>query len=45
MTAKTWFITGGSSGLGRAFPEHAVHKGHKIAAKARNIVAIGTLSH
>ncbi len=44
MTAKTWFITGASSGFGRAFAEHAVHKGHKVLATARNIATIQDLA-
>lgn len=43
MIAKTLFIIGASSGFGRAFAEHAVHKGRKVVARARNIVAIQDL--
>jgi NAD(P)-dependent dehydrogenase (short-subunit alcohol dehydrogenase family) len=35
MTAKTWFITGASSGFGRAFSEHALARGHNVVATAR----------
>ncbi len=34
---KTWFITGASSGFGRAFAEHAVGRGHNVVASARNV--------
>jgi NAD(P)-dependent dehydrogenase (short-subunit alcohol dehydrogenase family) len=40
MTAKTWFITGASSGFGRAFAEHAVARGHNVVATARQIAAL-----
>jgi NAD(P)-dependent dehydrogenase (short-subunit alcohol dehydrogenase family) len=40
MTAKTWFITGASSGFGRAFAEHAVARGHKLIATARTPSAL-----
>jgi NAD(P)-dependent dehydrogenase (short-subunit alcohol dehydrogenase family) len=35
MSRQTWFITGASSGLGRAFAEHAVARGHAVIATAR----------
>jgi NAD(P)-dependent dehydrogenase (short-subunit alcohol dehydrogenase family) len=34
---KVWFITGASSGLGRAFAEYALQKGYCIAIGARRI--------
>jgi NAD(P)-dependent dehydrogenase (short-subunit alcohol dehydrogenase family) len=37
MPAKTWFITGASSGFGRAFAEHALAQGHNVAATARQV--------
>jgi len=33
---KVWFITGASSGFGRAFAEHALSRGHRVVATARN---------
>lgn len=36
MTEKTWFITGASTGFGRAFAEHAIGRGHNVVATARN---------
>jgi NAD(P)-dependent dehydrogenase (short-subunit alcohol dehydrogenase family) len=38
MTAlgKVWFITGAASGFGRAFAEHALARGHRVVATARN---------
>jgi NAD(P)-dependent dehydrogenase (short-subunit alcohol dehydrogenase family) len=35
-TNKTWFITGTSSGFGRAFAEYAIECGHNFVASARN---------
>jgi NAD(P)-dependent dehydrogenase (short-subunit alcohol dehydrogenase family) len=35
MTVKTWFITGASSGFGRAFAEHAIARGHNVVVTAR----------
>jgi NAD(P)-dependent dehydrogenase (short-subunit alcohol dehydrogenase family) len=35
-TNKTWFITGTSSGFGRAFAEYAIERGHNVVASARN---------
>jgi NAD(P)-dependent dehydrogenase (short-subunit alcohol dehydrogenase family) len=40
MTAKTWFITGTSSGFGRAFAEHALAHGHNVVATARTPSAL-----
>ena len=44
MTAKTWFITGASSGFGRAFAEHAVARGHNVVATARQTAALQDLA-
>jgi NAD(P)-dependent dehydrogenase (short-subunit alcohol dehydrogenase family) len=33
---KVWFITGAASGFGRAFAEHALGRGHRVVATARN---------
>ena len=35
-TRKTWFITGTSSGFGRAFAEHALAQGDAVVATARD---------
>lgn len=35
-TDKVWFITGAASGFGRAFAEHALSRGHRVVATARN---------
>jgi len=34
-TDKVWFITGASSGFGRAFARHAIARGHRVVATAR----------
>jgi short-subunit dehydrogenase len=34
---ETWFITGASSGFGRAFAEHALGRGYNVVATARSI--------
>jgi NAD(P)-dependent dehydrogenase (short-subunit alcohol dehydrogenase family) len=44
MTAKTWFITGASSGFGRAFAEHALARGHNVVATARQTAALQDLA-
>ncbi len=36
MTAKTWFITGATSGFGRAFALNALAQGNNVAAAARD---------
>ena len=41
--AKTWFITGTSSGFGRAFAEHAIAQGHNVVATARRVDALADL--
>ncbi len=40
MTPKTWFVTGASSGFGRAFAEHALAHGHNVVATARRTEAL-----
>lgn len=40
MTAKTWFITGASSGFGRAFADHALARGYNVVATARKTDAL-----
>jgi NAD(P)-dependent dehydrogenase (short-subunit alcohol dehydrogenase family) len=37
---QTWFITGTSSGFGRAFAEHALSRGHCVVATARRVEAL-----
>jgi len=44
MTAKTWFITGASSGFGRAFAEHALAQGHNVVATARRLEPLQELA-
>ena len=41
--AQTWFITGTSSGFGRAFAEHAIAQGHNVVATARRVDALADL--
>lgn len=41
----TWFITGSSSGLGRALTEHLLATGHQVVATARNVDTLDNLSH
>ena len=35
-TGRVWFVTGASTGFGRAFAEHALERGHSVAATARD---------
>jgi len=39
-TSPVWFITGASSGFGRAFAEYAVEQGYRVVATARKRGAI-----
>ncbi len=43
MATKTWFITGASSGFGRAFAEHALAKGYNVVATARQVAGLARL--
>jgi len=43
-TTKTWFITGTSSGLGRAFAEYALARGYNVVATARNVAKMQDLA-
>lgn len=43
MTTKTWFITGCSSGFGRAIAEAALAQGQRVIATARDIRSIADL--
>lgn len=42
-TAKVWFITGASRGLGRAFTEAALKSGDRVVAAARNTEPLAEL--
>jgi NAD(P)-dependent dehydrogenase (short-subunit alcohol dehydrogenase family) len=42
--SKVWFITGASSGFGRAFVEHAVERGNLVVATARRIGKLRALA-
>jgi NAD(P)-dependent dehydrogenase (short-subunit alcohol dehydrogenase family) len=41
--SRVWFITGASSGFGRALAEHAVARGDRVVATARNIDSLADL--
>jgi NADP-dependent 3-hydroxy acid dehydrogenase YdfG len=41
---KTWFITGASSGFGRAFAAHALARGYNVVATARNVSTLQALA-
>src|ERR671930_275924 len=42
-TRRVWFITGTSSGLGRALAQAALHRGDRVAATARSTDRIADL--
>jgi NAD(P)-dependent dehydrogenase (short-subunit alcohol dehydrogenase family) len=42
-STQTWFITGTSSGFGRAFAEHALARGHCVVATARRTESLAEL--
>lgn len=44
-TAPVWFITGCSSGFGRAFAQAAVAHGFRVVATARDVAALDELVH
>jgi len=41
---KTWFITGASSGFGRAFAAHALDRGYNVVATARRVAKLQDLA-
>lgn len=44
QNAKTWFITGASSGFGMAFARHALERGDNVVATARGVAKMAALS-
>ena len=44
MPSDTWFLTGASSGLGRALCEELLARGHRVAATARDAAALDELA-
>ncbi len=42
-TGRVWFITGASTGLGRAFAEQALDSGHSVVATARDAARLADL--
>ncbi len=45
MASRTWFLTGASRGLGRAFAEAALDAGDAVVATARGPSSLSTLGH
>lgn len=43
IPSKVWFITGGSSGLGRSFTETALSRGDSVMVIARNVAPLNDL--
>jgi len=41
---KVWFVTGGSSGFGRAFTEYALSRQYAVVAAARNLAKLSDLA-
>jgi NADPH:quinone reductase-like Zn-dependent oxidoreductase len=44
VALKTWFITGASSGFGRAFAAHALERGYNVVATARHVAKLEDLA-
>lgn len=44
-TPRVWFITGCSSGLGRALAEYTLAAGDKVVATLRNVSALASLQN
>ncbi|MBB2903591.1 NAD(P)-dependent dehydrogenase (short-subunit alcohol dehydrogenase family) [Kineococcus radiotolerans] len=44
MTARTWFITGSTSGFGRLMTEQLLQKGERVAATARDTSSLQDLA-
>jgi NAD(P)-dependent dehydrogenase (short-subunit alcohol dehydrogenase family) len=44
MTAKTWFITGASSGFGREFSRAALVRGDRVAGTSRDLARLADLA-
>jgi NAD(P)-dependent dehydrogenase (short-subunit alcohol dehydrogenase family) len=42
-TTKVWFITGASSGFGRAFSEYAIGKGYRVVVTARRFEKLAAI--
>jgi NAD(P)-dependent dehydrogenase (short-subunit alcohol dehydrogenase family) len=40
---KVWFVTGASSGFGRAFAEHAIGRGYRVVVAARTLAKLDEL--
>ncbi|MEW1691002.1 SDR family NAD(P)-dependent oxidoreductase [Streptomyces sp. NPDC091265] len=43
-STRTWFITGASRGLGRAFTEAALSAGERVVAASRDVAPLGDLA-
>lgn len=43
-SSPVWFITGASSGFGRAFAQHALDRGYRVVATARNVAKLADLA-
>jgi NADP-dependent 3-hydroxy acid dehydrogenase YdfG len=42
-TSRVWFVTGCSTGMGRALAEAIIHRGDRLIATARNVSALADL--
>lgn len=43
-SSPVWFITGASSGFGRAFAQHALDRGYRVVATARHVAKLADLA-